>query len=135
MKKSKFDMVYESIKEDLKKRLFMEDAEIYMRLFKKDVRCMYINKCFYAYRKHENSVTVKYNPNKYKDALALSRLCYDLAKDANDLMIKSFLINEIKLFTDCGAISGYNSALKTSPFFIVNVTTGFCAIVFFPFFL
>lgn len=27
MKKSKFDMVYESIKEDLKKRLFMEDAE------------------------------------------------------------------------------------------------------------
>lgn len=27
MKKSKFDIVYESIKEDLKKRLFMEDAE------------------------------------------------------------------------------------------------------------
>ena len=31
------------------------------------------------------------------------------------------------------AISGYSSALITSPFSIVKVTTGFCAILFLPF--
>lgn len=75
-------------------RFFMEDAELYMRLFQKDLRCMYINKCFYAYRKHATSVTVRYNPKKYKDAFNFSRLCYDLSEETDDSMIQSFLINE-----------------------------------------
>ena len=39
----------------------------------------------------------------------------------------------MKLLTVLGAMSGYNSAFMISPFSIVNVTIGFCAIVFLPF--
>lgn len=81
-------------------RIFMEDAELYFRLFEKDLRCMYINKCFYAYRKHATAVTVKYNPRKYKDAFKLSELCYRLSDYLNDFKVRCFLINEgAKIFT------------------------------------
>lgn len=75
-------------------RIFMEDAELYFRLFEKDLRCMYINECFYAYRKHDTAVTVRYNPRKYRDAFKLSKYCYDLSDNANDYRIRCFLINE-----------------------------------------
>lgn len=75
-------------------RVFMEDAEIYMKLFNNDLRCMYINADFYAYRKHESAVTVQYNQNKYFDAFNLSRLCYDLALQTKNDEIREFLIEE-----------------------------------------
>lgn len=75
-------------------RIFMEDAEIYMKLFNQNLRCMYINSDFYAYRKHASAVTVHYNLNKYFDAFNLSRLCYDLALQTKNDDIREFLIEE-----------------------------------------
>ena len=75
-------------------RVFMEDAEFYMKLFNNNLGCMYVNTDFYAYRKHESAVTVKYNPNKYFDAFNLSRLCYDLALQTKNNDIREFLLEE-----------------------------------------
>ena len=74
--------------------VFMEDAEIYMKMMNLDLRCMYINVDFYAYRKHPTAATVRYNSNKYVDAFNLTRLCYDLASKVEDKEIYGFLIQE-----------------------------------------
>lgn len=74
-------------------RRYMEDEEIHMRLFKNNLKCMYLNMDFYAYRKHPEAVTVRYNPAKYQDAFKLSAQCYDLAIDVSESQISCYLLN------------------------------------------
>ena len=76
-------------------RIFMEDAELYLRLLvTKEMKCMYVDQDFYAYRKHNNAVTMRYNVLKYRDAFGLTTLCYNLAEETQDKLIRSFLVEE-----------------------------------------
>lgn len=59
------------------KRIFLEDAEFFIRLIQQGLKCMYLPICFYAYRKHNNAVTIKNHPQKFFDALDFSRFCFD----------------------------------------------------------
>ncbi len=65
-------------------RVFLEDAEFYLDLCLKPLRCMYVSQVFYAYRKHGNSVSVKYIPNKFRDALIFTLLCFEKSKNADN---------------------------------------------------
>lgn len=60
-------------------RVFLEDAEFYLRLFMSPLKCLYITNCFYAYRKHSMSVSVRYVPNKFRDAVNFTSLCLRLS--------------------------------------------------------
>lgn len=76
-------------------RVFLEDAEFYLRMLQQPLKCTYIPICFYAYRKHNNSVTEKVHPQKFFDALDYTRLCFNLAKQgSNTPKLRLFLINE-----------------------------------------
>ena len=73
-------------------RRYMEDEELHMRLFKNNLKCMYLNMDFYAYRKHSEAATVRSNPSKYEDAFKLSTLCYNLAKEVYEPQISRYLL-------------------------------------------
>lgn len=76
-------------------RVFLEDAEFYLKMLQHPLKCMYIPRCFYAYRKHNEAISVKVHPQKFFDALDYSRLCFNLAKlnsCKKDFVI--FLVNE-----------------------------------------
>ena len=76
------------------KRIFLEDAEFYLRLFQcESLKCMYLPICFYSYRKHEDSVTVKDIPGekKLRDAFDFTRLCLSLSVESADAKMKDFL--------------------------------------------
>lgn len=57
-------------------RVFLEDAEFYLSLLCNKGAFSYLSKCFYAYRKHPDAVSVKYVPQKLKDAFDFSRFCF-----------------------------------------------------------
>ena len=65
-------------------RFFLEDAEFYLDLCSKSLRCMYVPQVFYAYRKHGDSVSVKYVPNKFRDALGFTLLCFEKSKNIDN---------------------------------------------------
>lgn len=76
-------------------RVFLEDAEFYLRMLQQPLKCTYIPICFYAYRKHNNSVTEKVHPQKFFDALDYTRLCFNLAKqESSTPEYRLFLIHE-----------------------------------------
>lgn len=75
-------------------RIFLEDAEFYLTLLIKNLRCAYFPILFYAYRKHNDAVTIKPNPKKLQDAFDFSSLCYRLAKETNNIRLKECLVAE-----------------------------------------
>lgn len=75
-------------------RVFMEDKELYFSLIEKSLRCMYLHEDFYAYRKHVDAASVRYNVNKYRDAFQISELCCDLSLKVSDSNTKMFLASE-----------------------------------------
>lgn len=78
-------------------RIFLEDAEFYLRLFHNtSLKCMYLPVCFYSYRKHKDSVTVKKIPEerKLKDAFDFTRFCFSLSSVTVDATMKDYLIKK-----------------------------------------
>ena len=73
-------------------RIFLEDAEFYLTLLQKDLRCMYIPYVFYLYRKHDMATTVKKNPQKLGDAFSFSRFCIKESRNAKGKIMKSLLL-------------------------------------------
>lgn len=76
------------------KRVFLQDAELNLTLCSQSLRCMYIPEVFYAYRKHDDAITVKPHPQKLHDAFDFSRFCYQLSSDTTDERMKVFCVNE-----------------------------------------
>ena len=78
------------------KRVFLQDAEFNLSLCStQSLRCMYKPSVFYAYRKHENAITIKDHPQKFFDALNYTRFCFELAgKKSNTIEYCMFLVNE-----------------------------------------
>lgn len=76
-------------------RVFLEDAEFYLSLLCNKGSFSYLSKCFYAYRKHPDAVSVKYVPQKMKDAFDFSRFCF-LQADNGDgqYMYRKFCAEE-----------------------------------------
>lgn len=75
-------------------RKFMEDAEIYMKLFMKDLNCMHLSTDFYAYRKHQLSVTGKYSLDNIGYAFDFTRVCLSLIPEYKDMQIKRYVVEE-----------------------------------------
>lgn len=77
-------------------RVFLQDAEFNLSLCStQSLKCMYVPETFYAYRKHDNAITVKAHPQKFFDALNYTRFCFDLARKKSITREYSlFLINE-----------------------------------------
>ena len=75
-------------------RVFLEDAEFYLTMLLKKLRCAYLPVVFYAYRKHAEAVTVRVHPQKLHDAFSFSSLCYNLAKKTDNGILKELLIIE-----------------------------------------
>lgn len=64
-------------------RVFLEDAELLIKMLERPRKCVYLPFVFYSYRKHANAVTVKPNPLKLKNAFDFSRFCYQMARPIN----------------------------------------------------
>lgn len=76
-------------------RIFLEDAEFYLNMLQQPLKCSYIPTCFYAYRKHSDSVTVAAHPKKFFDALDYTHLCFELSRQENNTREHTlFLIKE-----------------------------------------
>lgn len=75
-------------------RVFLEDAVFYMSLFQKSGRLLYLAKKFYSYRKHSEGVSVKYVPQKMKDAFDFSRFCFKQSKLADQYEYRVFCAEE-----------------------------------------
>lgn len=76
-------------------RVFLEDAEFFLKMLQQPLKCIYIRICFYAYRKHDKSITEKVHPQKFFDALDYTRQCFNLARqECNTPEFTLFLINE-----------------------------------------
>ena len=60
---------------------------------------MYKQVFFYAYRKHSDSVSVKHVPNKFRDALGFTLVCFDKSDEATDQLLRlKYKIEGIKNF-------------------------------------
>ena len=68
-------------------KVFLEDAEFYLDLCLKELACMYVQIFFYAYRKHSESVSVKDVPNKFRNALDFTLVCFNKSFKANDSLL------------------------------------------------
>jgi glycosyltransferase involved in cell wall biosynthesis len=82
------DLVYNENK------VYLEDSEFFLSLCSKPLKCMYIDKMFYAYRKHESAITVRYHPQKLHDAFDFSRFCFSLSKLIEEKDMSVFLVNQ-----------------------------------------
>lgn len=76
------------------KRVFLQDAEFCLSLCLRPLRCMYVDDVFYAYRKHDNAITVKSHPQKLYDAFNFSRFCFSTIPFVPDIKMKHFFANE-----------------------------------------
>lgn len=75
-------------------RVFLEDAEFYISLFQKEGRFLYFANKFYSYRKHSEGVSVKYIPQKMKDAFDFSRYCFQQSELVDLYEYKVFCAEE-----------------------------------------
>ena len=77
-------------------RIFLEDAEFYLKMLQQPLKCMYLPNTFYSYRKHEDSVTIKAVPGnkKLRDAFDFTRLCFSLSENTRDMKMKAYLIKK-----------------------------------------
>lgn len=76
------------------KRVFLQDAELNLTLCSQCLRCMYIPEVFYAYRKHDDAITVKPHPQKLHDAFDFSRFCFKLSQENVSPQMKLFCVKE-----------------------------------------
>lgn len=69
-------------------RSFEEDAELNIRLFCKEWRCVYFPEIFYAYRKRANSAVATFNIANLKDSFLLSDVFEEYSHIASDKLLK-----------------------------------------------
>lgn len=65
-------------------RIFLEDIEFFIKLLEKPIKSMYIGKRFYAYRKHQSSVSSRNIKKKLEDAFNLCDLYCTLENRIED---------------------------------------------------
>lgn len=61
-----------------------EDIDFHIRMFVKQLRCIYLPICFYAYRKHEGSLTTNFNIDKLKYPFKVADIYADYSRLAHD---------------------------------------------------
>lgn len=89
-------LIRKQVVEDIRyneKKIYLEDAEFFLSLCAEPLRCMYVDEMFYAYRKHENAITVKYHPQKLYDSFDFIRFCFSLSQSVDEKAMKRFLVN------------------------------------------
>lgn len=70
------------------KRCFEEDVELNIRLFCKDLRCVYVPEFFYAYRKRSNSIVNTPNIVHLQDSFLLSDVFEKYSHLTKDVILK-----------------------------------------------
>lgn len=70
------------------KRRFEEDVELNIRLFCKDLKCVYIPEVFYAYRKRSNSIVHTFKMAHLQDSFLLSDVFEKYSHIASDPILK-----------------------------------------------
>lgn len=71
-------------------RCFEEDVELNIRLFSKNLRCVYIPDIFYAYRKRSYSIVTTSNINHLRDSFLLSDIFEKYSHIVNDYELQEF---------------------------------------------
>lgn len=72
-------------------KIFLEDMSFLSQVLTRHCRCMYLpDKCFYAYRKNESSVSARSNPKKLTDAFAMCRFFHELYPETSDEAARRF---------------------------------------------
>lgn len=69
-------------------RCFEEDVELNIRLFCKDLKCVYIPEVFYAYRKRRNSIVHTFKMAHLRDSFLLSDVFEKYSHIASDPILK-----------------------------------------------
>lgn len=69
-------------------RIFLEDIEFFIELLGKPIRSMYTGLRFYAYRKHQSSVSSRNIKKKLEDAFDLCRVYSTFEANTNDSNLK-----------------------------------------------
>lgn len=69
-------------------RCFEEDVELNIRLFCKDLKCVYLPDIFYAYRKRRNSIVTTSNVNHLRDSFLLSDIFEKYSHITNDTLLR-----------------------------------------------
>ena len=73
-----------------KDRIFLEDLEFYSRLMLQQLKCMYVQYPFYAYRKNADSVSARINIKKIRDSFSMCYVFHDLMGETNNQSKKRF---------------------------------------------
>lgn len=73
-------------------RIFLEDIEFFIKLLEKPIKSMYIGKRFYAYRKHQSSVSSRNIKKKLEDAFNLCDVYCTLENRIEDKDLKKSYI-------------------------------------------
>ena len=69
-------------------RCFEEDIELNIRLFCKDLRCVYVPEVFYAYRKRRNSIVHTFKMAHLQDSFLLSDIFEKYSHITSDTILK-----------------------------------------------
>lgn len=72
-------------------KIFLEDMSFLSQVLTRQCRCMYLpDKCFYAYRKNDRSVSAQTNPKKLADSFAMCSFFHELFPEASDKITSRF---------------------------------------------
>ena len=94
-----------------KGQIFLEDMRFYSQLLLlQGLKCMYVPSIsFYAYRKHDESISNKLNPNKIKDSFNMCYFFHDTSLKTDN--------KKLKLYFQKWSLTIYKSTLKTLAYY------------------
>lgn len=93
-------------------KVFLEDAEFYLDLCLRDLKCYYVQRVFYAYRKHPDAVTIKHVPNKFKNAINFTSVCVTKSYVTENIDLRtSYILDGISNFLYDLQVIGQNDNL------------------------
>ena len=72
-------------------RMFLEDMELYARILQSnDSMCAYLPLRFYAYRKHNQTVSAGNNPRKLQDSFAMCQVFHECEQATKDKHLREY---------------------------------------------
>lgn len=75
-------------------KVFLEDAEFFLSLLSGNLRCVYLNKVFYAYRKHSGSASNSADIKRLGDSFDMCDFYWEMAKTASDANIRRMCMHK-----------------------------------------
>lgn len=78
---------------------FQEDIEFNIKLFLKDLRCIYLPICFYAYRRRSGSLTTEINVDRLKYSFRLADIYSKNSSIANDSrIVQQYMVKSVMMY-------------------------------------